>query len=326
MDRIKNNKKICVIGAGDWGMNHIKTLSLIRSLGGVVDSNIEQTSKVKDLFPSVSIFENINDAIKQKFDGFVVATPPKTHFEISKTLIQAGFPVLVEKPLTLDYHSATSLNNLAKDRKVLLMVGHLLLFHPAFQKMKNIINNGDIGEIQYIYSNRLNLGTFRNDENVFWSFAPHDISLFNYFFDEKPRNITSRGVDILQKDIHDTTITSFNYSSGKMGHIFVSWLHPFKEHRFVIIGSKGMLRFEDSLDNKPLIFYSKGVDYSDSVPKPKNGEVKKIDYNNELPLTNQLKYFLSNLKTDKIELANGDSAVEVVRILEEATNSLKGDN
>ena len=156
------------------------------------------------------------------------------------------------------------------------MVGHLLLFHPAFIKIKNIIDEGKIGEIQYIYSNRLNLGSFRNDENVLWSFAPHDISLFNYFFEEFTIQMYfSNGVDILQKGIHDTSITSFKYDGNKMGHIFVSWLHPFKEHRFVIIGSKGMLHFEDAGESKKLIFYKKSVDLNGDLPISKSdGEIE----------------------------------------------------
>ena len=136
------------------------------------------------------------------------------------------------------------------------MVGHLLLFHPAFQENEKLIDSNLLGDIQYIYSNRLNLHKFRNDENVLWSFAPHDIALLNYFFKESPSNVNSNGIDILQKGIHDTSITTFKYHGKRMGHIFVSWLHPFKEHRFVIIGSEGMLHFEDSMKSKPLLFYN----------------------------------------------------------------------
>jgi UDP-2-acetamido-3-amino-2,3-dideoxy-glucuronate N-acetyltransferase len=203
------------------------------------------------------------------------------------------------------------------------MVGHLLLFHPAFKKITALIESGMIGEIQYIYSNRLNLGIFRSDENVFWSFAPHDISLFNYFFKKMPIDVTSRGVDILQKGIHDTTITSFMYNNNKMGHIFVSWLHPFKEHRFVIIGSDGMIHFEDSVDNKPLLYYDNKAVFKNNRPIPRSGVTKMIEYEKEFPLTNELKYFIAKLNGEKIEIANGDSAVEVIEILERATLSLK---
>ena len=170
----------------------------------------------------------MEDSFNFNFDGYVVSTPPKTHYDISRRIIEKGKPLLIEKPITLNLEDSIKLNDLAKEKNVNLMVGHLLLFHPAFIKIKELILNGDLGNIQYIYSNRLNLGSFRNDENVLWSFAPHDISLFNYFFNENPQEISSSGIDILQKGIHDTSITSFKYSSGKMGHIFVSWLHPFQ--------------------------------------------------------------------------------------------------
>ena len=229
--------------------------------------------------------------------------------------------MLVEKPLTLCLKDAEYLNNISKKNNVNLMVGHLLLFHPAFLKIKQIIDDGKIGKIQYMYSNRLNLGSFRNDENVLWSFAPHDISLFNYFFEDIPQSISSHGVDILQESVHDTSITSFKYKGRKMGHIFVSWLHPFKEHRFVIIGSKGMVHFEDAGISRPLIFYKKSVNLEGEVPASKSDGSYILKYSSELPLESQLKYFIANLN-GKIEIANGDSAVEVMRILDLATKSL----
>ena len=237
-------------------------------------------------------------------------------------IISKKKPLLVEKPLTLDFESANQLCRYAQKMNVKLMVGHILLFHPAFQKIKKIIDSGRLGKLQYMYSNRLNLGTFRTNENVFWSFAPHDIALFNYFFKQKPKIIESRGIDILQKNIHDSSITTFQYDNNKMGHIFVSWLHPFKEHRFVIVGSNGMLHFEDSQENKPLKFYDKKAEFINSVPNPKSGETKLIHYENEEPLKNELKYFISKIDGGKIEIASGESAAEVIRILETATKSL----
>jgi len=319
---MKTQKKVCVIGAGSWGINHIKTLDSLGALGGVVEKNQYLIKGIKEEYPNCSFFESTSDAISAGFDGFIIATPPSTHFELAKKIINNKIPVLVEKPLTLSYSSAKYLNDLAKKENVNLMVGHVLLFHPAFIKMKELVDSGVIGDIQYIYSNRLNLGTFRKDENVFWSFAPHDISLFNHFFNELPKKVFSNGVDILQKNIHDITITSFQFRKNKMGHIFVSWLHPFKEHRFVIIGSKGMLRFEDSIDTKPLTLYDKSVEFIDSIPSPRIGRSQKIEYDNSLPLTNELSYFLSKIPSGKIRIADGDSAVEVVKILEKSSEVL----
>ena len=323
MENDINNHNICVVGAGNWGRNHIRTLHQLNSLGAVVENDPQAIRFIKEEYPYCNIHTDLISSLNKNYDGFIVATPPLTHFEIAKKIIESNTPLLVEKPLTLNVEDAVKLNDLAKKNNVNLMVGHLLLFHPAFNKISDLIETGILGEIQYIYSNRLNLGTFRPDENVFWSFAPHDISLFHHFFKKHPIEVTSRGIDILQKGVHDTTITSIKYNDKQMGHIFVSWLHPFKEHRFVIVGTNGMIYFEDALSNKPLILYDKKVDFTGSIPMPKLGMTKKINYDNELPLTNELKYFLSHLDGKKIKIANGDSAVEVIKILEAATNSLK---
>ncbi len=314
--------KICVVGAGRWGLNHVRTLNDLNSLGGVIDKNKNITSEIKKKYTNCLTFSNLESSFEIEFDAYIVATPPRTHFKIAKRIIEKNKHVLVEKPLTLNLEHAIELNKLAKYKNVNLMVGHLLLFHPAFKKIKKLMDNGALGKVQYIYSNRLNLGKFRNDENVLWSFAPHDIALFNYFFNDIPSKIVSNGIDILQKGIHDTSITSFQYKSKMMGHIFVSWLHPFKEHRFVIVGSKGMIRFEDAGLKKPLLFYDKTVDTRGDFPKSKLGDCYEIKYNNEMPLTLELKYFISKINKGKIDIADGDSAVSVMRILEEATNSL----
>ncbi len=319
---MKTPKKICVIGGGSWGKNHIRTLNDLGSLCAVVDSSETIISELKNIYSDCKFFKNIEDTIQFDYDGYIVATPPNTHYEIAKRIINIKKPLLVEKPITLNLKDALELNKLAKDKKVNLYVGHLLLFHPAYLKIKQMIENNSIGEIEYIYSNRLNLGTIRKDENVFWSFAPHDISLFNYFFNDTPSKVSSNGLDILQKNIHDITITSFEYGKRKMGHIFVSWLHPFKEHRFVIVGSEGMLHFEDSAENKPLLYYDKKAEIINSVLSPKSGEIKNIQYEDIMPLTAELKYFISNLSSKSVEKAGGDSAVEVMRILENSSKNL----
>tara|TARA_Y100001958_G_C21224627_1_gene550035 strand:+ start:717 stop:1679 length:963 start_codon:yes stop_codon:yes gene_type:complete len=317
------NYKLCVVGAGPWGRNHIRTLQKIGSLGGVVDLDSSILNVIRKEFSDCLTFQSLDDSLKIDFDAYVIATPPKSHFSIAERIIEKKKHVLIEKPITLKLNEAEKLNKFAKKNNVNLMVGHLLLFHPAFVKIKEIVDEGKIGKIQYIYSNRLNLGSFRNDENVLWSFAPHDISLFNFFFESLPSNVFSRGVDILQEGVHDTSITSFKYSGNRMGHIFVSWLHPFKEHRFVLIGSKGMLHFEDTGDGKKLVFYKKSVDINGDLPISKSEGVFEVNYSNELPLELELKYFIANMQ-GKIEKANGDSAVDVMKVLDLASKSLIG--
>ncbi len=316
------NKKICVIGAGKWGLNHVKTLQDLNSLGAVVDSKPEVLGYIAKNFPSCNTYKKLTDEIINSYDGFIISTDPSSHFSLAKKIIENKKHLLVEKPLTLSYETSKILCDMAEKNKVKLMVGHVLLFHPAILKMKEIIDTGKIGDIQYIYSNRLNLGTFRTNENVFWSFAPHDIALFSFFLNQYPISINSNGIDILQKGIHDTSITTFKYPNNKMGHIFVSWLHPFKEHRFVIVGSKGMLHFEDSYDNKPLLFYDSKAKFIDSMPLASKGKILEIDYNDEKPLTNELKYFISRLGNLKVDICSGYDGLKVVKILEEASSKI----
>ena len=234
-------KKICVVGAGRWGRNHINTLNSLGYLGGIVEADPDTRSEFQEKFPAVKTFATVRDAIKENFDGFTVATPAETHYEIAEFLLRSGKHVLVEKPITLTTDDANRLKKLAEEKSVNLMVGHLLLFHPAIRKMKELIKAGKIGKFEYIYSNRLNLGTVRTEENILWSFAPHDISIFQYLIGTFPVEILSRGGRFLQPHIHDSSMTILTYPDNIVGHIFVSWLHPFKEHRMVVIGSKGML-------------------------------------------------------------------------------------
>jgi len=316
-------KKICVVGAGRWGMNHIRTLDKLGALGGIVEVGENRHMDLKEQWPEIPVYQRTKETLEADFDGYTIVTPAPFHYEIAKLLIVNKKHVLVEKPITLKSVQARNLKILAEENNVNLMVGHVLLFHPAVQKIKELINTGKIGALQYMYSNRLNLGTIRTEENVFWSFAPHDISIFQYLTDSYPQKITSTGGAFLQRDIHDTTMTILEYPDNVMGHIFVSWLHPFKEHRLVIIGSKGMLRFEDSVEGKPLVFYDKGFEWNVGEPVKRDGPTEQIEYENKMPLTEEMKYFIEHLDGASPIIAGSQNAVEVIEILEKATESLK---
>lgn len=317
-------KKVCVIGAGRWGMNHVRTLSELGVLGGVVDSRLEILEKLKLAMPHVFTSTSLDAAINAGFDGFVVATPAETHFEVATEIIDSGHHVLVEKPVTLTVSDAVSLRDRSLEMGVNVMVGHVLLFHPAFKKIKHMLADGLLGDIQYLYSNRLNLGTIRNTENVFWSFAPHDIALFQDLVRRSPVSLNSTGLDAGKRGIHDTTLTSIDYGQGTMGHIFVSWLHPFKEHRFVVVGSKGMIKFEDSMEGKPLIFYDKSVNWRKGLPTTQTGATWHIEYEPAQPLSEELKYFLDHLDGSPLKIAGIGDAVGIMKVLESATQSLQG--
>ena len=316
-------KKICVVGAGRWGKNHIKTLNDLGCLGGIVDS--EESALIKySNWKNLFLYSDIQDAISEKyFDGFVVATPPKTHYQLTKMILNNDKHVLVEKPLTLKYEQSEKLVNLAMKKELKLMVGHVLLFHPAIKKIKELIVSGEIGDLQYIYSNRVNLGQVRNNENVFWSLAPHDISIFQYLVDSYPDNIKVNGSIFLQKGIHDITITQLKYPNNVEGHIFLSWIHPFKEHRIVVIGSDGMISFDDSEKNKPLKFYSKRIEMHKDLPNIIDDGCRLIDYDSSMPLTNQLKFFIDNLDSKTNDEASLKRILDISKILSEASNHLK---
>lgn len=316
------NKKICVVGAGRWGKNHIKTLHGLGYLAGIVEADTDTRSDCQEKYPDVKIFASIKDAIKDDLDGFTVATPAETHFKIAEFIINHKKHVLVEKPITLKVEDARHLKKLAEENNVNLMVGHLLLFHPAIRKIKELIESGKIGKFQYIYSNRLNLGTVRTEENILWSLAPHDISIFQYFIGSSPTEIVSRGGVFLQPHIHDSSMTILTYPDNVVGHIFVSWLHPFKEHRIIVIGSKGMLSYEDSSDTKDILFYEKGIDWIQGEPIMRDGPTENIPYDKSMPLTEELKYFADHLDGNPVKMADVQSAVEVMEILEKASESL----
>jgi len=320
----KNKTRICVIGAGRWGTRHIRTLHELGCLGGIVESDAGRLAQIAQDHPDATCLERFDEAVGRGFDGFVVATPAATHFEIARYLLEQKQPVLVEKPAAMTVADARALQTISEAQGVPFMVGHVLLFHPAIRKIKALIDAGKIGRLQYLYSNRLNLGTVRTEENILWSFAPHDISIFQYFIAARPMDVLSRGGAFLQPHIHDSTLTILNYPENIVGHIFVSWLHPFKEHRIVVMGSKGMLSFEDSSEDKDIRFYEKGIDWIRGEPIERDGPTERIVYDRQMPLTEELRYFIGRLDGSPVEISGSRSAVEVLEILERATASLLG--
>mgnify|MGYP001194654278 CR=1 FL=1 len=320
------NNSVCVVGGGYWGKNHIRTLHDLNMLGAIVEYDKPTLDSYSKDYSNIQLYHSVDEALKNdSLKGFTLATPASTHFEISKKILLSKRHLLVEKPIALEIQHASELNLLADKNNLTLMVGHVMLFHPAIIKIKEIIDAGKLGKLQYIYSNRLNLGKVRNNENVFWSLAPHDISIFQYLTNSFPTAIKAEGSSFLQEGIHDSTITLLKYPNGVEGHIFVSWLHPFKEHRLTIIGSEAMLTFEDSLDGKPLKFYSKKFEMSSGVPEKLDGPVEKIIYEDKMALTEELKYFCDHLDEKRPEIANGKHALEVTNILVKASNQLEGD-
>ena len=316
------SKKICVIGCGRWGKNHLRTLASLGSLAAAVDVDDAKLSAVLEQYPAIKGYNNIEEAVMAGYDGYVVATPAETHLPLAMAVISKGLNVLVEKPMTLTANEAQMLIDAAKKSGSRLMVGHVLLFHPAIRKIKELIDSGRIGKLYYLYSTRLNLGNVRTKESVFSSFAPHDISVLNYLIGSKPVDIQAKGVKFLQDEVYDTTMTMLEYSDNIHAHIYVSWLHPFKEQRLVVVGSTGMISFDDSTVEKEIHLYNKRIDFEKGMPVKVEQPDEIVKYEYKPPLEEELKYFIENLD-GKISVNIGEDGLEVVKILESVEKMIK---
>ncbi len=311
-------KKICVVGGGRWGRNHIKTLHAMGCLSAVVESNEARLQELLKDFPEAEGFTSLEDAIVRRFDGYTVAVPAEHHYAVGVKLLSEGLDVMMEKPMTMTVKESEELVTLAAEHNARLMVGHVLLFHPAIRKIKELIAGGRVGKLHYIYSNRLNLGTVRTEESVFASFAPHDISVLDYLTGSHAIDIEAKGGCFLQQKICDFTMTQLEYPDNVHGHIFVSWLHPFKQQLLVVVGSEGMITFDDATD-KQIRFYKKGFRFTDGIPTKVEEPDEIIDYEKKMPLEEELKYFVEN-PDGKVLVNSGEAGLEVVRILEHVQN------
>ncbi|MCE1164428.1 MAG: Gfo/Idh/MocA family oxidoreductase, partial [Bacteroidetes bacterium] len=318
--------KLSVIGCGKWGINHVRTaFSLIgNNLITVCDTDKDAGVKVKDISQEINFQTDINAIVEDKsINAVIIATPAETHFEIAKLCLEHGKHVLVEKPITLFSSEAESLLSLAEKKKLVLMVGHVLLYHPAVLKMKDMIDGDYIGKVQYIYSNRLNLGTIRKEESILWSFAPHDVSVIQFLLDNrKPVTVLAEGATFLQKNIEDTTLTYIKYPDNVHAHIYVSWLHPFKEQRLVVIGDKGMIVFEDSLKTEKLKYYKKGFSIVDGELEKFDSDYEVVRYENLQPLEQEQKHFYECIIKGGKPRTDGLHAKEVLEILEKAQSKM----
>jgi UDP-2-acetamido-3-amino-2,3-dideoxy-glucuronate N-acetyltransferase len=315
--------KIAVIGAGSWGQNLIRVFSELGVLTHICDSQPDRLRMVGAKYPQAKLVESPRAVIEDSsINGVVVATPAETHFEIAQKLLEAGKDVFVEKPLVLHCEEAEYLMDLARERNRILMVGHLLEFHPAVTRLQEIIETGELGRIEYIYSNRLNLGKVRREENALWSFAPHDISVILLLLKKLPIQITATGGAYLQPNVADVTISTMLFDRGVRAHIFVSWLHPYKEQKLIVVGERRIAEFDDvSKDNK-LLLYDKKIDlvggqFVVEKPTPRPVVVPPGE-----PLMIECKHFIDCVNTRQQPKTDGADAWRVLKVLEASQRSL----
>lgn len=320
-----SNVNVAVIGSGYWGKNLIRNYSQIGALKVICDNNEILLDHFKIQYPTTEGCISINDVLsRDDVHGVVIATPAEKHFSIAREALLAKKHVFVEKPLVLNENEAVELITLAKQYNLTLMVGHLMQYHPLFQHLKSLVARGDLGRINYIYSHRLNFGKIRREENALWSFAPHDISMILGLANDMPESVQCTGGNYLHNKIADITTTHMTFASGLQAHIFVSWLHPFKEQKLVIVGDRKMAVFDDTLPwNEKLLLYQHEIKWHNNMPIPIKTEPEKVlDIPETEPLANECSIFLQAIATGKQPITDGNEGLRVLKVLNASQKSL----
>ena len=290
---MKTSKFIGLIGLGYWGKNVLRNFYELGALHTACDTDQHTLAERKKEFPNVSYTDSF-EAMLQNSDikAVAIATPAVTHYEYVKQALFAGKDVYVEKPLALTAKEGQEIVDIAEKEKRILMVGHILQYHPAVIKLKKFIASGELGKVEYIYSNRLNIGKLRTEENILWSFAPHDISVILMLLEQDPIAVTAFGGDYLNKGIYDTTLTTLEFKNGVKSHIFVSWLHPYKEQKLIVVGSKAMAVFDD-MSKEKLFLYPHRIEWRNGkIPVAQKADYQVIPVESREPLNLELSHFI----------------------------------
>ncbi|UCG67387.1 MAG: Gfo/Idh/MocA family oxidoreductase [Deltaproteobacteria bacterium] len=320
----KPAKKIAVVGTGYWGKNLVRNFASLGSLSVLCDLDEKNLNESKKTYPRLKTTASLPDILSDdRIDAVVISTPAEMHYQMVRDCLLADKHVFVEKPLALNVEQGEELVNLSDERERILMVGHLLQYHPAVIKLKELVEGGELGKIQYIYSNRLNLGKIRREENILWSFAPHDISVILSLTGEMPDSACSLGGNYLHEKIADVTLSHLSFPSGIKAHIFVSWLHPYKEQRLVIVGDRKMASFNDlNLEDK-LIVYPHIIEWKDHLPTPnmKDGQVVPVDQVE--PLREECRHFLECITNNSQPRTGGPEGLKVLTVLQACQESLE---
>jgi len=321
--------KLGVIGAGVWGKNHVRTVAGLADaeLAAVCDTDPKVRDRVARQYPVTHVTADVVDLLS-RVDGVVVAAPAASHARIALQCVEAGKPCLVEKPFALTVRDAEAVARLAADRKVSVAAGHLLVFHPAVERLRALLQEGELGKIFYLYGLRVNLGQIRADENALWSFGPHDVSMALYLLDDQPIRVAAQGRSYLQPGVEDVVFLTMEFASGILAHVQLSWLDPHKERKLTVVGAKKMVVFDDMEPREKLRIYDKGVDrppeygsYGESLAI-REGDIFIPKIPNIEPLAAELSHFVRVARDGEVPRASAADGVRVVRVLDAATRSL----
>ena len=319
-------KNIAVVGCGHWVKNLVRNFSELGALAAVCDPNAELAKHYAEQYNvnNFSFTEIINDA---SIDGVVLAVPAPLHASLAVEAMNAGKHVYVEKPLAMNQIEARQMIDTSKDQDVQLMVGHLLQYHPVFIAVRELVASGVLGGLSYIYSNRLSFGKVRSEEDVIWSFAPHDISMILSLTGQEPELVRTESASILQSNIADTATVHMTFTSGLKAHISVSWLHPYKEQKLVVIGESAMAVFDDTQPwGQKLALYRHNIDLTNEAPNLGKSDVEYIDVAQSEPLKNECQHFIDVVNEPLMPLTDGDEGLRVLNVLSAATLSQNENN
>jgi UDP-2-acetamido-3-amino-2,3-dideoxy-glucuronate N-acetyltransferase len=315
--------KVAVVGSGYWGKNLVRNFHELGALAAVCDTRDEVRQSVAATYgvKAVASFDDLlTDAA---IDAVVIAAPAVQHYTLARKALLSGKDVYAEKPLALHAEEGRKLVELARQHGRVLMVGHILEYHPAVLELKRRIDTGELGKLQYISSSRLNLGKLRTEENILWSFAPHDISAILYLLGEMPLRVSSQGGSYLNPPLLDTTFTTCEFASGVKAHFFVSWLHPFKEQKLVVVGDRKMAVFDDTSADRKLVLYSHRIQWVDRTPVADKDAGEVVSLPKLEPLSEECAHFLECVASRQTPRTSGQSAVRVLEVLECCERSLK---
>ncbi|HVH08223.1 MAG TPA: Gfo/Idh/MocA family oxidoreductase [Gemmatimonadales bacterium] len=324
-----NRTKLGVIGAGAWGRNHVRTAAGLADaeLAAVCDTDPKVRERLCRQYPGVRITTEV-DELWDHVDALVIASPAATHARLALACIAAGKPCLVEKPFALSAQDAEEVARRAVTAGVPVLAGHLLLFHPAVERLRTLVQAGELGRIYYLYGLRVNLGQVRADENALWSFGPHDVSVALYLLGETPVRVAAQGKSYLQRRVEDVVFLTMEFASGVLGHVQLSWLDPHKERKLTVVGAKKMAVFDDMEAREKLRIYDKGVErppdyrsYGEAL-SIREGDIFIPTVPNVEPLAAELAHFVRVARGLEPPRARAEDAVQVVRVLEAATRSL----
>ena len=324
---------IACVGAGNWGRNLVRVfdgLSDVR-LKTICDANEDIRSGLPGQYPEVGVESDYAAVLADpEIDAVVLAVPAMHHFETARQALEAGKHAYVEKPIALSYDHARQLTELAEGRGLVLMVGHLMEYHPALRLLKQIVDDGELGDILYIYSERVNLGVVRKDENALWSLAPHDISMILHLVDGEPESVSARGACYLQDGIEDVVFANLRFADGKMAQVQVSWLDPHKVRKLTVVGTKKMAVFDDMESAEKVRVYDKAAEkqgyesYGESITL-RFGDIVIPHVHPAEPLKLECQHFVDCVQSGDTPVSDGRDGMRVVRVLEAAQRSLAAD-